>query len=48
MTSDVAQAHRNALSLVEATGAVWLMRDLADPVERRVPVAEPYRFRYTP
>jgi len=44
----LARTHRNALSVVEATGEVWLFRDLADPVERRTPVAEPYRFRYEP
>ena len=44
----LAEAHRNALSAVESTGEVWLLRDLADPVERRTPVADPYRFEYHP
>ena len=48
MNDKLAQAHQNALSVVEATGEVWLLRDLADPVERRTSVAEPYRFEYHP
>lgn len=48
MNDKFSQAHQNALSVVEATGEVWLLRDLADPVERRTPVAEPYRFEYHP
>lgn len=48
MNDELRRAHRNALSVVEATGEVWLLRDVVDPVERRTPVAEPYRFRYEP
>lgn len=42
----LAAAHRNALLTAEASGHVWLIRDLADPVETRTPTAEPYRFVY--
>ncbi|WP_158598859.1 hypothetical protein [Halorubrum sp. Atlit-8R] len=48
MKSHLVDAHRNALSVVEATGEIWLFRDLADPVERRTPRSEPYRFEYHP
>lgn len=48
MNDELRRAQRNALALVEATGEVWLLRDLVDPVEQRSPVAEPYRFEYHP
>ena len=44
----LAVAHRNALLTAEASGHVWLIRDLAEPVERRTPVAETYRYEYHP
>ena len=40
----LAAAHRNALLTAEASGHVWLIRDLVAPVETRTPTAEPYRF----
>jgi len=47
MRDELERAHLQALDVVNATGAVWLMRDAVDEPELP-PRPVPYRYTYAP